>query len=83
LTREGIPAAPVHTLAEALAHPATATVEIDDRVLPDSPFLIDGERRSMALRPPMLGEHTEDVLREQLGYDDRALRARREAGAFG
>ena len=83
LSREGIPAAPLHTLAEALAHPATATVEIDDRVVPDSPFLIDGERRTSTARPPTLGEHTELVLRELLGYDEHALRTRREAGAFG
>jgi hypothetical protein len=31
----------------------------------------------------MLGEHTEAVLRERLGYDDTALQARRDAGAFG
>jgi crotonobetainyl-CoA:carnitine CoA-transferase CaiB-like acyl-CoA transferase len=32
---------------------------------------------------PMLGEHTDAVLRELLGLDDRAITALREAGAIG
>ena len=32
---------------------------------------------------PLLGQHTNDVLRRTLGYDDRRLAALAEAGAFG
>jgi crotonobetainyl-CoA:carnitine CoA-transferase CaiB-like acyl-CoA transferase len=32
---------------------------------------------------PLLGEHTKDVLRRMLGYDDRRLVALAEAGVFG
>jgi crotonobetainyl-CoA:carnitine CoA-transferase CaiB-like acyl-CoA transferase len=32
---------------------------------------------------PLLGEHTTDVLRDTLGYDDRRITALAEAGAFG
>ncbi len=32
---------------------------------------------------PLLGQHTKDVLRKTLGYDDRRLAALSEAGAFG
>src|ERR1700736_1135379 len=32
---------------------------------------------------PLLGEHTKDVLRKTLGYDDRRIAALTEAGAFG
>jgi crotonobetainyl-CoA:carnitine CoA-transferase CaiB-like acyl-CoA transferase len=32
---------------------------------------------------PLLGEHTEEVLRKTLGYDDRRIAALAEAGAFG
>lgn len=32
---------------------------------------------------PLLGEHTEAVLRQTLGYDDRRIHALAEAGAFG
>jgi len=32
---------------------------------------------------PMLGEHTKEVLRKTLGYDDRRIAALAEAGVFG
>jgi crotonobetainyl-CoA:carnitine CoA-transferase CaiB-like acyl-CoA transferase len=32
---------------------------------------------------PLLGQHTKDVLRDTLGYDERKLAALEEAGAFG
>ena len=32
---------------------------------------------------PTLGEHTDEVLSEVLGYDDATLAAKRDAGAFG
>ena len=79
LAAEGIPAAPIQTLDEALAHPSTATVDIDGRVVADSPFVIDGVRRALDGPPPTLGEHTETVLRDLLGDDDVGL-ARRRAG---
>jgi len=42
--------------------------------LSDSPAEID--------RSPLLGEHTEEILREVLGYDHMEIAAFREAGAF-
>ncbi len=36
-----------------------------------------------AVAAPMLGEHTQDVLRQTLGYDDRRMEALAEAGVFG
>src|ERR1700726_1003732 len=36
-----------------------------------------------AIAAPMLGEHTREVLRETLGYDDARIAALSEAGAFG
>jgi crotonobetainyl-CoA:carnitine CoA-transferase CaiB-like acyl-CoA transferase len=32
---------------------------------------------------PLVGEHTKQVLRKTLGYDDRRIAALSEAGAFG
>jgi crotonobetainyl-CoA:carnitine CoA-transferase CaiB-like acyl-CoA transferase len=32
---------------------------------------------------PLLGEHTSEVLRKTLGYDERRIAALAEAGAFG
>jgi formyl-CoA transferase len=33
-------------------------------------------------RSPTLGEHTEDVLKDVLGWDDAKIAASRDAGAF-
>ena len=33
-------------------------------------------------RSPLLGEHTDEVLRQVLGYDDGKLAALKQAGAF-
>ena len=67
LEREGIPAAPIQTIAEALAHPDVTSEIVGERAVPASPFLIDGERRRTDQPPPVLGAHTDDVLREWLG----------------
>jgi crotonobetainyl-CoA:carnitine CoA-transferase CaiB-like acyl-CoA transferase len=42
---------------------------------------INGERQSEQLTPPLLGEHTEAILRE-IGYDDAAIAALRKAAAI-
>jgi crotonobetainyl-CoA:carnitine CoA-transferase CaiB-like acyl-CoA transferase len=48
-----------------------------------SPFVIDGHRRLVTAAPPALGEDTEAVLRDVLGYDDDRRARARAAGAFG
>jgi CoA:oxalate CoA-transferase len=67
VSAEGLPVAPIQTLAEALAHPDVASHTVGDRVVPASPFLIDGERRPSDQMPPVLGADTDAVLREWLG----------------
>jgi formyl-CoA transferase len=42
--------------------------------LSDSPARIE--------RSPLLGEHTDEVLKQVLGYDDAKIAALRQAGAF-
>jgi crotonobetainyl-CoA:carnitine CoA-transferase CaiB-like acyl-CoA transferase len=43
---------------------------------------IDGSSASYRTAPPRLGEHTHDVLREVLGYDDAAIASLREQKAI-
>jgi CoA:oxalate CoA-transferase len=92
LAAAGIPAAAVRTIEEAMGDPhlvdrgATLTVDVPGvgnvRVVA-SPFVIDAERRVGTALPPTLGEHTEAVLRDVLGYDDRRIADARAAGALG
>lgn len=87
----GVPAAPVVSVPEALrlaqiseralvtrvVSPAAGRAALD---LIGSPTHVDGQSVGPASPPPLLGEHTDEVLRG-LGYDDEAIAALRERGA--
>jgi formyl-CoA transferase len=78
----GIPAGPILDIEEAFASPlATARqmrVEIDH---PKSgrinqvaaPWKIDGESSAIRIPPPLLGQHTVEVIRDWLGHDAKEL----------
>lgn len=46
------------------------------------PLKFDGWDQPEMSRPPLLGEHTEEILRERLGYDTARIAALREAGVI-
>ena len=60
----GVPCAPVRTLDEVFTSPEgrAAVQQIAGLDLVADPIKVDGERLPARLRPPHLGEHTEDVL---------------------
>jgi crotonobetainyl-CoA:carnitine CoA-transferase CaiB-like acyl-CoA transferase len=76
----GIPAGPIHDIDEAFASPLATTrqmrVELEH---PKSgrinqvgaPWKIDGESSPIRLPPPLLGQHTDEVLRDWLGINAR------------
>jgi formyl-CoA transferase len=81
----GIPAGPILDIEEAFASPlATARhmrVEIEhpkagriNQV--GAPWTIDGEPSPIRMPPPLLGQHTVEVLRDWIGYDARELDGR-------
>ena len=47
------------------------------------PVKFRGEELPGPTPAPSVGEHTDEVLREVLGYDDARIRALREKGALG
>jgi crotonobetainyl-CoA:carnitine CoA-transferase CaiB-like acyl-CoA transferase len=48
-----------------------------------TPLHFVGEELPHPAKAPTVGQHTEDVLRSVLGYDDNRIADAREAGAFG
>ncbi len=92
LDEAGIPVGRVQNVAEAFANPQVEArkmrLSVDHPTLGALPLTGNPIKLSEAgerelLPPPMLGEHTESVLRERLGVDDETLRRLRETGVFG
>jgi crotonobetainyl-CoA:carnitine CoA-transferase CaiB-like acyl-CoA transferase len=82
LQRAGVPCAPILTLDKVAAEPQTVAsgmlVATKHPRLPDYravglPIRWDGERPAISRVPPLLGEHTAEVLSE-LGYDQAAIK---------
>jgi len=82
----GIPVAPVQDLAAVGRHPQTRASgmlqEIDGVEAVASPLQVDGERLEHRFPPPLLGEHSAEILRE-LGYEEVAIDALVRSGAVG
>ena len=93
LGRAGIPSGPCYTPPEVIADEHVAnhhmlvemprTDGIDDPVLvPGNPVKMSRVAEGPETRVPWVGEHTDDVLRAELGLDDDALSALRADGVI-
>ncbi|HEU5441612.1 MAG TPA: CoA transferase [Ktedonobacterales bacterium] len=64
-------------LAQEMRHPAAGTIHVVD-----TPLKLSETPATLRRHPPLLGEHTDEVLRE-LGYDDDTIARLRAEGATG
>jgi len=91
LTAAGVPCGPINDVRAALVDPQTAArgliTRIDHPAFGTASWIASpvrvGETPPEHHRAPHLGEHTQVVLRELLGYDDEQVALLRSQGAFG
>jgi crotonobetainyl-CoA:carnitine CoA-transferase CaiB-like acyl-CoA transferase len=88
LSRAGIPAGAINTVDRALAHPQVLAREMvltaehptaGTLRMPGSPVRLTGHTATVRRPPPLLGEHTDEVLSE-LGYSATAIASLHQRG---
>ena len=86
LHERGVPAAPVQDVAAVARHPQVDALDILEPLAGgttvDVPFSLDGRRPRYGGPPPLLGEHSEEILREA-GYSAEEVAALVAAGVAG
>ncbi len=85
LRAAGVPASPVLDVADVAAHEQTRALgilqELDGRETVATPVSVDGERISFRSPPPLVGQHTAEVLAEA-GYAEAEIAELAAAGTI-
>lgn len=91
LDAAGIPCGPVNSYPEVFADPQVQHRQMIQTVahaqggqvaLCASPIRFGGEAPREALAPPVLGQHTDELLRQELGLDEAEISRLREGGVI-
>lgn len=89
LEAAGVPCGPINTLPEVFAHPQVIAREMAIELphpsggvarLVASPMKMSETPPVARTAPPTLGQHSDDILRERLGFDEAKIAALRESG---
>ena len=92
LDAAGIPNGPINDIAEVVHDPQVLAREMIQTVehpvagltqLPGVPIKLSATPGGIRRAAPVLGEHTDEILREWLGLNDEEIGAMRAGGAFG
>ncbi len=92
LERAGLPCGPINTVPDALAHPqAKARGLVLEAEHPTAgpvrfagfPYKLSSTPAEVRLPPPLLGQHTDEVLRDLLGYSAAEVAALRREEVLG
>jgi crotonobetainyl-CoA:carnitine CoA-transferase CaiB-like acyl-CoA transferase len=91
LDAANVPCSPVNDIAQALAHPQVQAMQMVLDVarrtggslqLAGVPLNLSATPAVPGGAPPGLGEHTDDILKDELGLDDDKIAALRKEGAI-
>lgn len=91
LDAAGIPASPINTIAQVMEHPQVLAREMlvklthpvaGELTMPGIPIKLSETPGAMRTAAPTLGQHTESLLAELLGYTPEQIAELRAAGAF-
>jgi crotonobetainyl-CoA:carnitine CoA-transferase CaiB-like acyl-CoA transferase len=81
MDRAGVPCGPIHTIDQVLAHPQVRARElilevehpiVKDLKVPGFPVKLSDTPATLRRHPPLLGEHTEEILKE-LGMNEEKI----------